>query len=190
MIGLILDGEVKGAVKLLAKGSEKSSTPALIPIPAQGVPPDQIIELLHRIHSTENTAENGKSFAYTYTTVTDMEQFSQGLAVAYNTFSGKPHLSLFTTLSTSVSFSLNLSISVSVSAESNNSDRPEHEQLLHEVWKTFMHTNALNPMMYPSLRRFETEVVSMSAWMLNGDGNVAGSLTSGLSPSSSTLIGS
>jgi sphinganine-1-phosphate aldolase len=44
-----------------------------------------------------------------------------------------------------------------------------------------MHTNALNPMMYPSLRRFETEVVSMSAWMLNGDGNVAGSLTSGLS---------
>lgn len=42
-----------------------------------------------------------------------------------------------------------------------------------------MHTNALNPMMYPSLRRFETEVVSMSAWMLNGDGNVAGSLTSG-----------
>jgi sphinganine-1-phosphate aldolase len=43
-----------------------------------------------------------------------------------------------------------------------------------------MHTNALNPMMYPSLRRFETEVVSMSAWMLGGDGNVAGSLTSGL----------
>jgi hypothetical protein len=110
VIGLILDGEVKGAVKLLAKGSEKSSTPALIPIPAQGVPPDQIIELLHRIHSTENTAENGKSFAYTYTTVTDMEQFSQGLAVAYNTFSGKPHLSLFTTPSTSLSLYLSLSL--------------------------------------------------------------------------------
>lgn len=90
IIGLILDGEVKGAVKLLAKGSEKSSTtPALIPIPVKGVPPDQIIELLHRIHATENTAENGKSFAYTYTTVTDMEQFSKALAMAYNTFSGK-----------------------------------------------------------------------------------------------------
>eukprot|EP00604_Paraphysomonas_vestita_P000427 CAMPEP_0174825852 /NCGR_PEP_ID=MMETSP1107-20130205/43180_1 /TAXON_ID=36770 /ORGANISM="Paraphysomonas vestita, Strain GFlagA" /LENGTH=387 /DNA_ID=CAMNT_0016057889 /DNA_START=356 /DNA_END=1519 /DNA_ORIENTATION=+ len=33
--------------------------------------------------------------------------------------------------------------------------------------------------MYPSLRRFETEVVSMTSWMLHGDGNVAGSLTSG-----------
>lgn len=67
-----------------------------------------------------------------------------------------------------------------LSIESNNSDRPEHQELLHEVWTTFMHTNALNPMMYPSLRRFETEVVSMSAWMLGGDGSVAGSLTSGL----------
>jgi sphinganine-1-phosphate aldolase len=42
-----------------------------------------------------------------------------------------------------------------------------------------MHTNALNPMMYPSLRKFETEIVSMSAWMLHGDENTAGSLTSG-----------
>jgi hypothetical protein len=75
-------------VKLLAKGTSASATPALIPIPKQGVPPDQIIELLHQIHSTENTAENGKSFAYTYTTVTDMEQFSKALAMAYNTFSG------------------------------------------------------------------------------------------------------
>ena len=42
-----------------------------------------------------------------------------------------------------------------------------------------MHTNALNPMMYPSLRRFETEVISMTSWMLSGDENVVGSLTSG-----------
>lgn len=79
-----------------------------------------------------------------------MQQFSQALATAYNTFN-----------------------------ESSNSDNNNHEHLLQEVWNTFMHTNALNPMMYPSLRRFETEVVSMTSWMLNGDGNVAGSLTSG-----------
>jgi sphinganine-1-phosphate aldolase len=42
-----------------------------------------------------------------------------------------------------------------------------------------MHSNALNPMMYPSLRKFETEIISMSTWMLHGDENVAGSLTSG-----------
>lgn len=90
LIGFILDGEVKDAVKLLAKGSsDQKATPTLIPIPKQGVPPERIIEILHNIHATENTAENGKSFAYTYTTVTDMEQFSKALAVAYNTFSGK-----------------------------------------------------------------------------------------------------
>jgi len=50
---------------------------------------------------------------------------------------------------------------------------------LTEVWKKFMHSNALNPMMYPSLRKFETEIISMSTWMLHGDENVAGSLTSG-----------
>ena len=36
-----------------------------------------------------------------------------------------------------------------------------------------------NPMMYPSLKRFETEVISMTTWMLNGDGNCAGAMTSG-----------
>src|SRR5439155_17190810 len=38
--------------------------------------------------------------------------------------------------------------------------------------------NALNPLAFPSLRRFETEVVAMSASLL-GDANAAGSMTSG-----------
>ena len=42
-----------------------------------------------------------------------------------------------------------------------------------------MHSNALNPMMYPSLQKFETEVCSMATWMLNGAPTCAGSLTSG-----------
>ncbi len=42
-----------------------------------------------------------------------------------------------------------------------------------------MHTNALNPTAFPSLLLYETEVVSMCADLLHGDGQVAGSMTSG-----------
>ena len=55
----------------------------------------------------------------------------------------------------------------------------DHKILLERVWEKFMHTNALNPMMYPSLRKFETEIISMTAWMTNGDKNTVGSVTSG-----------
>ncbi|XP_006825455.1 sphingosine-1-phosphate lyase-like [Saccoglossus kowalevskii] len=55
----------------------------------------------------------------------------------------------------------------------------KHDALVKEFHHAFMHENALNPMMFPSLRRFETEIVSMCADMLNGDEKVVGSLTSG-----------
>ena len=45
-----------------------------------------------------------------------------------------------------------------------------------------MHENALNPIVFPALRRFETETAAMAADMLNGDANVVGSLTSGSFP--------
>lgn len=56
---------------------------------------------------------------------------------------------------------------------------PQHDELLRLYREAFMHENALNPMMFPTLRRFENEVVSMTASMLNGDENVVGCLTSG-----------
>ncbi len=43
----------------------------------------------------------------------------------------------------------------------------------------FMHENALNPLVFPSLRQFEVETVAMVANMLNGDGNCVGTVTSG-----------
>ena len=43
----------------------------------------------------------------------------------------------------------------------------------------FMHENALNPLVFPSLRQFEVETVAMVANMLNGDGECVGSITSG-----------
>ena len=95
-------------------------------------------------------AENGRSFAYTYTTTTDMGELTKCLGSAYTKFS-----------------------------ESSKADLADHDNLLSGVWNEFMHTNALNPMMYPSLRKFETEIISMTAWMLNGDDKCCGALTSG-----------
>lgn len=43
----------------------------------------------------------------------------------------------------------------------------------------FMHENALNPLVFPNLRRFEVEIVAMTAWMLHGPVGVVGGVTSG-----------
>ena len=51
-------------------------------------------------------------------------------------------------------------------------------ELLHDAFFQFFSENALNPTAFPSLRRFETEVVSMVGELL-GHPTVAGTLTSG-----------
>jgi sphinganine-1-phosphate aldolase len=153
LLNKILDGEVNGAVKLLANaGSADSQQLAQqIEIPKQGLSAEQVIQLLKELKDSETAAEDGKAFAYTYTTSTDMSALSEALRTAYATFSEKSELD----------------------------DSQQHKELLDKVWELFMHTNALNPMMYPSLRKFENEVVSMTAWMVHGDTQVAGSVTSG-----------
>ncbi|KAH3709466.1 uncharacterized protein LOC127858788 [Dreissena polymorpha] len=55
----------------------------------------------------------------------------------------------------------------------------EQDKIVKEFFHAFMHENALNPMIFPALRLMETEVVSMTAAMLNGDREVVGFLTSG-----------
>jgi glutamate/tyrosine decarboxylase-like PLP-dependent enzyme len=59
----------------------------------------------------------------------------------------------------------------------------DHSAFLKEAHGTFFSENALNPIAFPSLRRFEAEVVRMTATMLNGDSNVVGTMTSGGSES-------
>jgi sphinganine-1-phosphate aldolase len=51
--------------------------------------------------------------------------------------------------------------------------------LLKEAYTLFFSENGLNPSAFPSLRKFETEVVSMSAGLLGGDADVVGCMTSG-----------
>ncbi len=59
----------------------------------------------------------------------------------------------------------------------------DHSAFLKEAHGTFFSENALNPIAFPSLRRFEAEVVRMTATMLNGDHHVVGTMTSGGSES-------
>lgn len=56
---------------------------------------------------------------------------------------------------------------------------PATQQLAHDAYSLFMAENALNPGAFPSLRRFETEVVGMAASILGGGVDVVGNMTSG-----------
>jgi glutamate/tyrosine decarboxylase-like PLP-dependent enzyme len=54
-----------------------------------------------------------------------------------------------------------------------------HTKFLEKAYNLYFSANALNPMAFKSLKRFETGVVRMTASMLNGDRNVVGTMTSG-----------
>ena len=55
----------------------------------------------------------------------------------------------------------------------------EIDDLLKEAYTMFFAENGLNPTAFPSLRKFETEVVTLTASLLGGDENVVGTMTSG-----------
>jgi len=60
----------------------------------------------------------------------------------------------------------------------------EVDELLKEAYTLFFSENGLNPTAFPSLRKFETEVVAMTAALLGGDpsacsGEVVGNITTG-----------
>ncbi len=48
-----------------------------------------------------------------------------------------------------------------------------------EIAQKFSHDNALNPLRFSSLRKFETEIVAIAAELLNGNDEVVGNVTSG-----------
>jgi sphinganine-1-phosphate aldolase len=55
----------------------------------------------------------------------------------------------------------------------------EHSALLKEAYGEFISENGLSPLAFPSLRRMESEVVSMAAELFHGDEGVAGTMTTG-----------
>lgn len=54
----------------------------------------------------------------------------------------------------------------------------EHSDFIKKCHNKFASTNALSPLAFPSLKRFESEIVSMTASMLGGDDEVVGNVTS------------
>ncbi|MDR2753407.1 MAG: aspartate aminotransferase family protein [Oscillospiraceae bacterium] len=59
----------------------------------------------------------------------------------------------------------------------------EITSLAEEVYRQYFHANGLNPFVFQSLKRIETEVLGMAADLFHGDENVVGTLTSGGSES-------
>jgi len=55
----------------------------------------------------------------------------------------------------------------------------ELSRFTKQAYTTFFSENGLNPSAFPSLKRLENEVVSMTAGLLGGDGEVVGNMTSG-----------
>lgn len=55
----------------------------------------------------------------------------------------------------------------------------EHHEFLKEAHAKAMELNALNPMAFPSVRKYEAEIVSMMADLLGGDRKVYGNVTTG-----------
>ncbi len=55
----------------------------------------------------------------------------------------------------------------------------KHTELLKKAYTMFFSKNALSPMAFPSLKKFETEVISMAVDLFNGDKRCCGSMTSG-----------
>lgn len=55
----------------------------------------------------------------------------------------------------------------------------EAAKVQEAAYSAFFFENGLNPSAFPSLRKFETEVVAMSADLVHGDSEVVGNMTSG-----------
>ncbi|NQT62753.1 MAG: aspartate aminotransferase family protein [Candidatus Marinimicrobia bacterium] len=55
----------------------------------------------------------------------------------------------------------------------------KHTEFLKQAYGLYFSENALNPMAFKSLKRFETDIINMTATMLHGDDKTVGTLTSG-----------
>jgi sphinganine-1-phosphate aldolase len=54
-----------------------------------------------------------------------------------------------------------------------------HTEMLKKAYTMFFSKNALSPIAFPSLKKFETDVISMAVDLFNGDKKCCGSMTSG-----------
>lgn len=69
-----------------------------------------------------------------------------------------------------------------------SADQENKAAIVGMFYHAFLAENALNPLIFPSLRKFETETVSMVAGMLHGGAACVGSVTSGGTESILTAV--
>ncbi|XP_062520292.1 uncharacterized protein LOC134195300 isoform X2 [Corticium candelabrum] len=152
IIDVLLATKVRDFVRQIDRTDESqvASRPVAVRIPEKGIPHEQLLVEMHNLKGREVKLEDGRVFAYVYTSEGEHYDCIQR---AYELFS------------------------------EGTAAGECHDGLVGEFSRAFMHENALNPMIFPALRKFENETVAMTASMLHGDHNVVGLLTSGGSES-------
>ena len=127
-----------------------------------GLGKEELIAELERRKKKDIDPHSGKIFAYVYTS--QDEKFAC-VEKAYN---------MFESAGSSNSMAQS-DAQLLAPGEQLTSKQAIVDMFLH----AFMHENALNPLVFPSLRQFEVETVAMVANMLHGDSQCVGSITSG-----------
>jgi sphinganine-1-phosphate aldolase len=123
---------------------------------------DDLLQELEAAKAVETDPHSGKIFAYVYTTDNECFQVAEK---ALEIFKQSDPQSL-----------------------PSSSDQDAKSAVEHMFYKAFLHENALNPLVFPSLRKFETEIVAMVADMLHGNRQCVGSVTSGGTESILTAV--
>nr|KAG5710807.1 hypothetical protein BaRGS_026958 [Batillaria attramentaria] len=149
VVNMVLKSEASNFIKQTPIGGG-SGKPPQVTIPEKGMSSDELRQKLREFKEKELDHEKGQIFAYTYTLSDDHYNLQKDV------------FDMFYRL---------------VYEKFGASE--DQEKIVREFHLAFLHENALNPMIYPCLRQMETEVISMTAAMLNGDEDTVGFLTSG-----------
>ena len=127
-----------------------------------GVSRDVLLKELEEFKKVDTDPHSGKIFAYVYTTNNECFQVVEE---ALQMFRGLDPTALPPT-----------------------TDQENKAGLVEVFYKAFLHKNALSPLVFPTLRRFEVETVAMVAEMLHGGVECVGSVTSGGTESILTAV--
>ncbi|XP_019855201.1 PREDICTED: sphingosine-1-phosphate lyase-like [Amphimedon queenslandica] len=149
LVSLYLKKEVRGFLNKLGISKGSGISSRILAIPEKGLANEKLLEELQRRKAADFNPDSGKGFAYVYTV--HNQQF-QTVQKAFDLFQFNAE-------------------------DTSATDLKENISVV--FFRSFLHENALNPMVFPSLRLFEVEVVAMTAWMLNGPKGVVGNITSG-----------
>ena len=153
-----LKGEIDNSLQELTAdesgGSTKKVEQPILPIPEKGLGRKQTLAIMDAEQAGDGDhCHEGRAFAFSYFNDTGrFEGHTEFLQSVYERFEEKTK---------------------------HADDSDVMDNLSQEVFRRYAHGNALNPLMFPTLRKYETEVLSMTANMLNGDKYVVGGLTSG-----------